>query len=92
MGAYWELTAARVPTRAAARLTGVSRATAARHARRPVPLDRDPVVPANRLSAREREGVLAVLDSDEFVDAAPLQVYARLLDRGVYLELVKFSV
>jgi putative transposase len=41
--------------------------------------------PANRLSAAERATVLAVLNSDEFVDCAPIQVYATLLDRGIYL-------
>jgi len=37
------------------------------------------------LTAAERAQVLAVLDSDEFVDSTPLQVYATLLDRGQYL-------
>lgn len=85
MVAYDELVAAGTVTRAAADLTGISRATAARRKRRPVPVDRAPVVPANRLSAVEQARVLAVLNSAEFVDATPLQVYAELLDRGVYL-------
>jgi putative transposase len=38
-----------------------------------------------RLSGTERTAVLAVLHSAEFVDKAPPQVYATLLDRGVYL-------
>ncbi len=29
--------------------------------------------------------MLAVLNGDRFVDMAPLQIYARLLDEGVYL-------
>ena len=41
--------------------------------------------PANRLSRVERERVLEVLNSDEFVDQPPAQVYATLLERGVYL-------
>ena len=41
--------------------------------------------PANKLSLAERRRVLEVLDSEEFVDQAPLQVYATLLERGVYL-------
>ena len=85
MVAYDELVAAGTATRAAAALTGISRATAARRAARPTPLDRQPVVPANRLSAVEQALVLAVLNSAEFVDATPLQVYAELLDRGIYL-------
>lgn len=85
MVAYDELVAAGTVTRAAAALTGISRATVARRNERPVPVDREPVVPANRLSAVEQARVLAVLNSAEFVDATPLQVYAELLDRGVYL-------
>ena len=41
--------------------------------------------PVNKLSLAERTRVLEVLDSEEFVDQAPLQVYATLLERGVYL-------
>jgi putative transposase len=85
MGAYTELVSAKTTTRDAAALTGVSRATAARRAAAPAtPLPRQ-YVPANRLSAAERAQVLAVLGSDEFVDCAPMQVYATLLDRGIYL-------
>lgn len=85
MLAYDELVEAGTATRAAADLTGISRATAARRKRHLVPVDRDPVVPTNRLSALEQARVLAVLNSAEFVDATPLQVYAELLDRGIYL-------
>jgi transposase InsO family protein len=41
--------------------------------------------PANKLSATERRHVLEVLTSDRFVDLAPLQIYAHLLDEGSYL-------
>src|SRR5581483_9742038 len=37
------------------------------------------------LSATERAEVLEVLHSEEHVDEAPATVYAKLLDRGVYL-------
>jgi len=37
------------------------------------------------LSEEEREGVLAVLHSDRFVDSAPEEVYATLLDEQTYL-------
>ena len=37
------------------------------------------------LSAEERKRVLDVLHSEEFIDKAPAQVYATLLDRGIYL-------
>jgi putative transposase len=43
------------------------------------------VEPVNKLTALERRRILEVLDSDRFVDLAPLQVYAQLLDEGIYL-------
>jgi putative transposase len=86
MGASRELTAAGVTTRRSAALTGVARATAARAKRPPAPGPaREPVVSANRLSEAERALVLVVLNSAEFVDQPPLQVYATLLERGTYL-------
>jgi putative transposase len=85
MGAYRALTTAGVTTRAAAELTGVARATAGRTttaATRPRLLR---PLPANRLTTDERAELLTVLNSAEFVDRTPLQVYAVLLDRGRYL-------
>jgi putative transposase len=41
--------------------------------------------PARALSPTEREGVLAVMHEPRFVDLAPRQVYAQLLDEGRYL-------
>jgi len=76
-----------VPTRQAASLTGVPRATAIRVKTCPKPQPQDaPVrVPVNKLDCVEEARVLAVLNSDEFVDKAPLQIYAILLERGEYL-------
>ncbi len=85
MGTYVELVDAGITTRRAAALTGIARATAAKDKQRPTPMVRPVRVPANALTAAERAQVLAVLDSDEFVDSTPLQVYATLLDRGQYL-------
>ncbi|QGH71104.1 IS3 family transposase [Pseudactinotalea sp. HY158] len=86
MATHEELTGAGITTREAARLTGISRATAARHGKaRPAPTPLDRADPVNRLSCAEREVVLEVLDSPEFVDSTPMQVYATLLERGVYL-------
>ncbi len=89
MGAFRQLTAAGTSTRAASALTGIARAsidrdTAASTAR-PTPLLPQRRAPANALTAQERARVLAVLDSGDFVDAAPAQVYAALLDQGVYV-------
>jgi len=41
--------------------------------------------PPRALSDEERKKVLEVLDSPRFVDVSPYQVYATLLDEGVYL-------
>lgn len=84
MGAYTELTAAGTTTRTAAGLTGIPRATATR-GRTGIPAVTPAPAPANRLSPAERDRVLGVLNSAEFVDQPPAQVYAALLGRGVYL-------
>jgi putative transposase len=88
--AYASLIAGGVTTRTAAVLTSTVRSTAARRhhaAAAPTPAAAvssagDPV---NKLSVLERRRVLEVLTSDRFVDLAPLQIYAQLLDEGVYL-------
>jgi putative transposase len=41
--------------------------------------------PSHALSAAEREQVRATLNSERFMDQAPRQVYAALLDEGTYL-------
>jgi len=83
MSTYRDLRAAGTTTRAAARLTGISRATAGR--KPATPLRGARMVPSNRLSPAERERVVKVLDSPRFVDQPPLQVYAQLLDEATYL-------
>jgi putative transposase len=85
MGAYRALTEAGVTTRQAARLTGVPRATAGRRRRLAGRGTAPRPVPANQLTAAERAAVLAVLNSEQFVDCTPLQIYATLLDEGRYL-------
>jgi putative transposase len=88
--AYTALTAAGVPTRQAASLTGLVRSTAIRRGKAAAALTvvvstTPPPDPVNKLTILERAGILAVLTSDRFVDLAPLQIYAQLLDEGVYL-------
>jgi len=83
MATYQNLRAVGVTTRAAAALTGLSRATAGRKPRTPLRATR--AVPANRLSPAERKRVVTTLDSARFVDQPPLQVYAQLLDEDTYL-------
>ena len=71
-------------------MTGVVRSTAGRRrsaATAPSP-PQGPVLtaePANKLTDIERRRILDVLNSDRFVDQAPLEIYAQLLDEGIYL-------
>lgn len=85
MAAYHALTSARITTRDAKRLTGIARSSAERDRRRPTPAAPVRRAPANALTPAEREQVLRLLNSPEFVDAAPAQIYAALLDQGVYV-------
>lgn len=66
---------------------GVPRASLYRHVgvkgQPPEPKPR--LVPARAMSAQETAHVLAVLRSERFVDLAPAEVCATLLDEGVYL-------
>ena len=73
----------------ACELTGKSRATVYRRraGTRSGCRERRPAAP-NALSAGEREELLAVLDSPRFADKAPRQVWAILIDEGVYLASV----
>lgn len=41
--------------------------------------------PGRRLTEMERTSVLQIMDSEEFCDRAPRQIWATLLDRGTYL-------
>jgi putative transposase len=70
----------------ACHLLGRSRATRYRRLAPPVagPLPRRPT-PPNALCEAERQQVLTLLRSEEYCDLAPAQVWARLLDDGVYL-------
>ena len=70
----------------ACRLLGRSRATRYRRGAPPMfgPAPSRPS-PPNALSESEQQQILTVLRSEEFCDLAPAQVWARLLDDGVYL-------
>ena len=66
---------------------GVSRASFHRRsaaARRPPAPIRPRARPARALGADERQAVLDVLREPRFVDQAPAEVYAELLDQGLY--------
>ena len=83
MTTYRDLTGHGIPTRTAASLVGLPRATATRTPR--TRAARQVVVPANRLDVLERARILTVVNSARFVDLPPIQIYAQLLDEGVYL-------
>lgn len=71
--------------RAACHALGVAPATYYRH-QRPIVLGPHPrrAAPARALTATERQTVLDVLHAPRFLDLAPAQVYATLLDEGTY--------
>ena len=73
-----------VGTQAACQAFGMSRATVYRH-RRPRPTPASRPRPARALTAAERDAVRGELHQPRFVDLAPAEVYATLLDEGRYL-------
>ena len=83
MTTYRGLTRRGVPNQAAAVLMGVPRSTATRVPR--TPSAGLALVPANKLDVMERARIMAVVNSARFVDLPPIQIYAQLLDEGVYL-------
>ncbi len=46
---------------------------------------RDPIKPGRALSDAENDHILEALHSERFVDMAPAEVYATLLDEDIYL-------
>jgi len=88
-GCYDDLVMAGVRTRDAAALMGLSKATQdRRRSRHQVGPPADPAarpVPVNKLSNAESAELIAVLNSQRFVDRAPPQIYATLLVEGTYL-------
>ena len=75
-----------VGTTAACAAVGRTRATHYRWHRksppRPRPAPKPPRPQPRALSEEERQGVLEVLRSERFVDMAPPEIYATLLDEG----------
>jgi putative transposase len=74
-----------VGVRAACKLSGVSRASHYRAARGPLhgpPTPRPS--PPNKLSDAEVDALLELMNSPRFVDLAPAQIWAILLDEGTY--------
>ncbi|WP_371493630.1 DDE-type integrase/transposase/recombinase [Kitasatospora sp. NBC_00374] len=72
-------------TTAACRLTGRSRATHYRRLKPPPPRGpRSPQVQPSALTAEERGAVLALMNSSEYAELPPAQIWARELDTGRY--------
>lgn len=80
-----EQLAPQVGIAAACEALGVSRASFYRQ-QQPVPIEAKPRPrPARSLSQAEQQKILEVLHSERFVDQSPGEVYATLLDEGIYL-------
>jgi putative transposase len=79
-----ESLAAQVGVRPACAALNVSPATLYRHRKPATPAEPRPAPPL-ALPDQERQEVLETLRSPRFVDAAPRQVWAQLLDEGRYL-------
>lgn len=80
--------AGRVGRSRACQVMGRSRAShyRARITPKPATPDRPPRrPPAHTYPAAERAKILRVLNSEEFADLAPAQIFGRLLDEGTYL-------
>jgi putative transposase len=76
--------ASTVGTQAACRALGVSRATVYRRRRPGSPRAPRPR-PGRALAEPERHAILAALHHPRFIDLAPAEIYATLLDEGRYL-------
>jgi putative transposase len=79
-----ETTSPTLGTAAACEALGVARASVYRR-RQPAPVPAPRPTPARALDPIERQAVLETLHSERFLDAAPAQVHAALLDEGTYL-------
>ena len=85
-----ELEDPQVPIARACAALGISRATLYRTTQPTRPSAVRTRTPSpRRLSDTERQEVLDVLHSEEFVDQPPTEVYARLLSRGIYLASIR---
>ena len=76
-------------TREACALLGRSRATCYRRRQAPLHGTSAPrPAPVNKLTEADRQHILSTLRSPEFCDLAPAQIWARLLDAGIFLRSI----
>jgi putative transposase len=79
-----------VPVIAACAALGLSRATVYRGTSpTPAPTWRAPAGNPRRLCDDERQAIVDVMHSAEFVDQSPMEVFATLLGRGIYLASIR---
>lgn len=75
---------------AACAAVGVSRASLYRTTSPPAPPKlRERAPSPRRLGDDEREAIVDVMHSAEFVDQPPMEVYAKLLSRGIYMASIR---
>ena len=75
-----------IPLKTACAALGLARSTAQRRLRPPVYGPRKPRAPSHRkFAVVEEQAVLDALHSERLQDQTPRQVYAELLDEGIYL-------
>jgi putative transposase len=85
------LLAPQIGTRAACAASGVPQATWYRRHRisppapKPAPVPHTERLQPRALAADERQAILDALHSDRFADLAPDEIWATLLDEGIYL-------
>ncbi len=80
----------RVSMVAACAAVGVSRASLYRTTCPPAPPKLGERAPSpRRLGNDERQAIVDVMHSPEFVDQPPTEVYAKLLSRGIYLASIR---
>ena len=90
MGLVEDLAEPRVSVVAACAALGVSRASLYRGTSPPPPPTiRERAPSPRRLGDDERQAILDVMHSPEFVDQPPMEVFAQLLSRGVYLASIR---
>jgi putative transposase len=83
------LLAAVLPINRSCTLAGIPRGSYYRSLAEPTEREATPrPAPPNKLTEAEREELIGVLNSTRFVDKAPRQVWAALLDSGTYLASV----
>lgn len=79
-----------VPVAAACSALGLSRATLYRATLpAPPPAIRERAPSPRRLGEEERQAIVDVMHSPEFVDQPPMEVFAKLLSRGIYLASIR---